>query len=124
VKVDSFIALSLQQPTPTAPLDRMNDRAYECTTSVVRAVMSLSHAVRNQTPAVGDDPLEGVRKVGLELRALLAAVDALMPAFPAATHRQVEMAHRVLSVDMGELISAMRAAQRYTGTTVEEEYKK
>lgn len=30
------------EPTPTADLDRTNDKVYDCTTSVVRAVMSLS----------------------------------------------------------------------------------
>jgi hypothetical protein len=30
------------EPTPTADLDRSNDRVYDCTTSVVKAVMSLS----------------------------------------------------------------------------------
>jgi len=118
-----------QQPTPTAPLDRTNDHAYECTTAVVRAVMALSQSARggggsSSSSNSGPDALENVRRVGLELRSLLAAVDALMPAFPPTTHRQVEMAHKVLSVDMHELISAMRATQRYVGTTVEEEYKK
>lgn len=30
------------EPTPTADLDRTNDKVYDCTTCVVRAVMSLS----------------------------------------------------------------------------------
>jgi hypothetical protein len=30
------------EPTPTADLDRSNDKVYDCTTSVVKAVMSLS----------------------------------------------------------------------------------
>lgn len=34
------------EPTPTAPLDRNNDRVYDSTTSVVRAVMSLSQGVQ------------------------------------------------------------------------------
>ena len=34
------------EPTPTAPLDRANDRVYDSTTSVVRAVMSLSQGVQ------------------------------------------------------------------------------
>ena len=34
------------EPTPTAPLDRGNDRVYDSTTSVVRAVMSLSQGVQ------------------------------------------------------------------------------
>jgi len=30
------------EPTPTADLDRTNDKVYDCTTGVVKAVMSLS----------------------------------------------------------------------------------
>lgn len=30
------------EPTPTADLDRSNDKVYECKTGVVKAVMSLS----------------------------------------------------------------------------------
>jgi len=30
------------EPTPTADLDRSNDKVYDCTTGVVKAVMSLS----------------------------------------------------------------------------------
>lgn len=33
------------EPTPTADLDRTNDKVYDCTTSVVRAVMSLSQGM-------------------------------------------------------------------------------
>lgn len=33
------------EPTPTADLDRTNDKVYDCTTSVVRAVMSLSQGI-------------------------------------------------------------------------------
>ena len=34
------------EPTPTAPLDRNNDRVYDSTTAVVRAVMALSQGVQ------------------------------------------------------------------------------
>ena len=67
---------------------------------------------------------EIVLQVGLELRELLAAVDRLIPAFPAATHRQVEMAHKVLSKDMSELVNSMKLAQKYNNTTVEADYRK
>ena len=75
------------RPTPTAALDRTNDSAYESTTSVVRAVMSLSQCVQ-QTDSTRY--LDAVRRVGVELRQLLANVDQLMPAFPQASHRQVK----------------------------------
>ena len=34
------------EPTPTAVLDRANDRVYDATTNVVRAVMGLSQGVQ------------------------------------------------------------------------------
>nr|CAD7403755.1 unnamed protein product [Timema cristinae] len=36
----------------------------------------------------------------------------------------VEMAHKVLSKDMGELVNALKLAQKYTPTTLDAEYRK
>jgi len=94
---------------------------YDSTTSVVRAVMALSQGVQAHQANLY---LDLVKKVGLELRELLAAVDKLIPAFPAVTHRQVEMAHKVLSKDMSELVNSMKLAQKYNNTTVEADYRK
>ncbi|XP_072390037.1 focal adhesion kinase 1 isoform X5 [Diabrotica undecimpunctata] len=102
-------------------LDRTNDRVYECTTDVVRAVMSLSQNVQK---AVADQYLDLVKKVGVELRALLASVDDIVPLFPSTAHREVEMAHKVLSKDMSELVNAMKLAQQYSNTTLDVEYRK
>ena len=74
------------KPTPTAQLDRTNDCVYESTTGVVRAVMCLSQSVQQMQAS---SYLDNVKRVGVELRQLLAAVDFLVPAFPAASHRQV-----------------------------------
>ena len=90
--------------------------------------------------------VELVKKVGLELRSLLGSVDQMVPYFPAVTHRevtilhsftsvnckifyrlfvsQVEMAHKVLSKDMAELVSAMKLAEKYSTTTLDAEYRK
>merc|ERR1712071_306901 len=65
-----------------------------------------------------------VKKVGLELRSLLSSVDHLIPSFPLATHREVEMAHKVLSKDMAELVSALKLAEKYSSTTLDNEYRK
>ena len=65
-----------------------------------------------------------IHQVGLELRELLASVDRLIPLFPAASHRQVEMAHKVLSKDMSDLVNSMKLAQKYNNTTVEGDYRK
>lgn len=39
-------------------------------------------------------------------------------------NREVEMAHKVLSKDMHELVTAMRLAQQYSETTLDAEYRK
>ncbi|KAK4884842.1 hypothetical protein RN001_001113 [Aquatica leii] len=109
------------EPTPTADLDRTNDKVYDCTTQVVRSVMTLSQGVQQSH---ADQYLELVRNVGLELRSLLASVDTIMPMFPSSAHREVEMAHKVLSKDMTELVGAMKLAQQYSSTTLDTEYRK
>ncbi|KAB0790612.1 hypothetical protein PPYR_14979 [Photinus pyralis] len=109
------------EPTPTADLDRSNDKVYDCTTQVVRAVMTLSQGVQQSH---AEQYLELVRNVGLELRSLLASVDAIMPMFPSSAHREVEMAHKVLSKDMTELVTSMKLAQQYSNTTLDTEYRK
>nr|CAD7440753.1 unnamed protein product [Timema bartmani] len=141
---ERVIVVKKMEPTPTADLDRTNDKVYECTTSVVKAVMSLSQVIRagRWRPSSGsylgcteavqqgvqqskaDQYLELVRRVGMELRSLLSSVDFLVPIFPISAHREVEMAHKVLSKDMGELVNAMKLAQKYTPTTLDAEYRK
>ncbi|XP_043274761.1 focal adhesion kinase 1 isoform X7 [Venturia canescens] len=118
---DKVIIVKKMEPAPTADLDRTNDKVYDCTTSVVRAVMSLSQRVQQSK---ADQYLEMVRRVGVELRALLSSVDALVEILPGCAHREVEMAHKVLSKDMAELVSAMKLAQSYSSTTLDAEYRK
>lgn len=109
------------EATPTADLDRTNDKVYECTTQVVRAVMALSQGVQQSH---ADQYLELVRKVGLELRSLLSSVDSLVDLFNSAAKREVELAHKVLSKDMSNLVDAMKLAQQYSSTTLDADYRK
>ena len=51
------------EPTPTAPLDRGNDRVYDSTTSVVRAVMSLSQGVQAHQTNLYLDLVKKVRQL-------------------------------------------------------------
>ncbi|KAL0119696.1 hypothetical protein PUN28_007856 [Cardiocondyla obscurior] len=118
---DKVIVVKKMEPTPTADLDRTNDKVYDCTTSVVRAIMSLSQGVQQSK---ADQYLELVRRVGIELRALLSSVDVLVEILPISAHREVEMAHKVLSKDMAELVTAMKLAQNYSATTLDAEYRK
>ncbi|XP_066593814.1 uncharacterized protein Fak isoform X2 [Prorops nasuta] len=118
---DKVIIVKKMEPTPTADLDRTNDEVYDCTTSVVRAVMLLSQGVQQSQ---AEQYLDLVRKVGVDLRALLSSVDALVEILPISAHREVEMAHKVLSKDMAELVTAMKLAQNYSATTLDAEYRK
>lgn len=83
--------------------------------------MSLSQGVQQSH---ADQYLDLVTKVGLDLRSLLASVDEIVSVFPGSARREVEMAHKVLSKDMAELVNAMRLAQQYSRTTLDGEYRK
>lgn len=106
---------------PTLDTDRTNDHVYECTTRVVRSVMQLSQGV---TEARAEEYLDMVKGVGVELRNLLASVDDLMTFFPLWSKKEVEMAHRVLSKDMANLVQAMKLAIKYSKTTLDGEYRR
>lgn len=119
--------------------DRKNDPIYQCTTNVVRAVMTLSNGVEKSQI---NDYLELVKTVGLELRTLLGTVDQVSANFPPQTHkyvprhntkaktlklflcREVEMAHKVLSKDMKDLVASMHRAMQYCDTTLDVECRK
>ncbi|XP_065222614.1 focal adhesion kinase 1-like isoform X2 [Planococcus citri] len=118
---ERVIVAKKMEPTPTADLDRTNDTVYECTTNVVKAIMTLSQGVQQN---LFNEYLELVRKVGLELKALLCSVDILVPVFPESAHKEIEMAHKVLSKDMKELVAAMKLAQNYSNTMVDSSYRK
>ncbi|XP_071498719.1 focal adhesion kinase 1-like [Diadema antillarum] len=109
------------QIAPTLDMDRTNDYVFEHTTQVVRAVMemvNMVHAVKS------DQYVNLVRDIGLALKNLLGSVDILYGDLPPETHRGIQMAHKVLSSDMGELITAMKLAQKYATTTLDQEYKR
>lgn len=112
---------SLNNPQPTANLDRTNDSVYRFTTNVVQAVRLLLQGV--QAIKV-DNYIELVKNVGIQLRGLLGSVDELIPSLPLWSHREIEMTHKVLSKDMATLIQAMKNALKYSRTTIEREYRK
>lgn len=103
------------------PIDRQNDPIYKCTTNVVRAVMALSSGVEKSNMG---EYLELVKNVGLELRNLLGTVDQISLQFPSQTHKEVEMAHKVLSKDMKDLVASMHRAMQYSDTTLDVECRK
>lgn len=108
-------------PPPTANLDRSNDKVYENVTGLVKAVIEMSSRIQ---PAPPEEYVPMVKEVGLALRTLLATVDETIPVLPTSTHREIEMAQKLLNSDLGELISKMKLAQQYVMTSLQQEYKK
>eukprot|EP00058_Branchiostoma_floridae_P024145 XP_002609635.1 hypothetical protein BRAFLDRAFT_59296 [Branchiostoma floridae] len=102
-------------------LDRTNDHVFDNTTGVVRAVMEMSNKLQY---AKADQYVILVKEVGLALKSLLTSVDEVTARIPADLHREIEMAHKVLSSDMANLIEKMKLAQKYSNTTLDQEYKK
>ncbi|XP_029447968.1 focal adhesion kinase 1 isoform X15 [Rhinatrema bivittatum] len=108
-------------PPPTANLDRSNDKVYENVTGLVKAVIEMSSKIQ---PAPPEEYVPMVKGVGLALRTLLATVDETIPVLPASTHREIEMAQKLLNSDLAELINKMKLAQQYVMTSLQQEYKK
>uniref|UniRef100_A0A8B9KHN7 non-specific protein-tyrosine kinase n=1 Tax=Astyanax mexicanus TaxID=7994 RepID=A0A8B9KHN7_ASTMX len=108
-------------PPPTANLDRSNDKVYENVTGLVKAVIEMSSKIQ---PAPPEEYVPMVKEVGLALRTLLATVDETIPILPASTHREIEMAQKLLNSDLAELINKMKLAQQYVLTSLQQDYKK
>ncbi|XP_075995270.1 protein tyrosine kinase 2aa isoform X2 [Genypterus blacodes] len=124
--VDSYnegVKLQPQEisPPPTANLDRSNDKVYENVTGLVKAVIEMSNRIQ---PAAPEEYVPMVKDVGLALRTLLATVDETIPVLPASTHREIEMAQKLLNSDLAELIGKMKLAQQYVMTSLQQDYKK
>ncbi|KAF7210967.1 transcript variant X4 [Nothobranchius furzeri] len=108
-------------PPPTANLDRSNDKVYENVTGLVKSVIEMSNRIQ---PAAPEEYVPMVKEVGLALRTLLATVDETIPVLPASTHREIEMAQKLLNSDLAELIAKMKLAQQYVMTSLQKDYKK
>uniref|UniRef100_A0A1W7REE5 Focal adhesion kinase 1 n=1 Tax=Agkistrodon contortrix contortrix TaxID=8713 RepID=A0A1W7REE5_AGKCO len=108
-------------PPPTANLDRSNDKVYENVTGLVKAVIEMSSKIQ---PAPPEEYVPMVKEVGLALRTLLATVDETILVLPPSTHREIEMAQKLLNSDLAELINKMKLAQQYVMTSLQQEYKK
>ncbi|XP_069033228.1 focal adhesion kinase 1-like isoform X6 [Embiotoca jacksoni] len=124
--VDSYnegVKLQPQEisPPPTANLDRSNDKVYENVTGLVKTVIEMSNRIQ---PAAPEEYVPMVKEVGLALRTLLATVDETIPVLPASTHREIEMAQKLLNSDLAELIGKMKLAQQYVMTSLQKDYKK
>ena len=101
--------------------DEEGKEVLHCTTAVVKAVMGLSTQLSVAKP---NEYFDLVKTVGLALRELLAKVDAGMDSLPEHTHHKVQMAHKVLSSDMAELVKSMKQLQENYHSFLLEHYQK
>lgn len=101
--------------------DRSTDTVFINTTHVVQAVIGLNNGLPF---ARCEDYPTFVKAIGLSLRDLLARVDEEIHRLDPSSHKEVEMAHKVLSSDMAELINSMKMAQKYSTTTLDQEYRR
>ncbi|KAL9980383.1 hypothetical protein ACROYT_G008961 [Oculina patagonica] len=101
--------------------DRSTDSVFINTTHVVQSVIGLNNGLPF---ARSEDYPAFVKAIGLSLRDLLAHVDEEIQRLDPSSHKEVEMAHKVLSSDMAELINAMKMAQKYSTTTLDQEYRR
>lgn len=101
--------------------DRSTDSVFVNTTHVVQAVIGLNNGLPF---ARSEDYPAFVKAIGLSLRDLLARVDEEIHRLDPSSHKEVEMAHKVLSSDMAELINSMKMAQKYSTTTLDQEYRR
>ncbi|KXJ25084.1 focal adhesion kinase 1 isoform X2 [Exaiptasia diaphana] len=111
--------------TPNKPRDtnedRSSDKVFLNTTSVVQSVIDLNTGLPYSRC---EEYPKFVKSIGVALRGLLSEVDNEIHDLPANSHKEIEMAHKVLSADMAELINAMKLAQKYSTTTLDQEYRR
>lgn len=103
-------------------LERIDDKVYEATTGVVRAITSMTHAI--QQGAVTEQYVDLVKNVGLHLQMLVGKVEAELPQLPIETYNAIAMARSVLSSDMAQLIQNMKIAREYGSPVVYSDYLK
>ncbi|XP_031551093.1 focal adhesion kinase 1-like isoform X2 [Actinia tenebrosa] len=101
--------------------DRSSDKVFMTTTTVVQSVIDLNTGLPY---ARCEDYPQFVKTIGVALRSLLSEVDSEIQSLPSSSHKEIEMAHKVLSADMGELINSMKLAQKYSTTTLDQEYRR
>ncbi|CAB3991780.1 focal adhesion kinase 1-like isoform X1 [Paramuricea clavata] len=127
--IEDDTAFKFPEPPPppvseteqNADIDRTGDSVFACTTDVVRSVIDLN---RETNFADSRTLVILITEVGKALRSLLSEVDNEVKSLPQSSHKEVEMAHKVLSADMADLITALKTAQKYVGSTLEDSYKK
>ncbi|CAB1443129.1 unnamed protein product [Pleuronectes platessa] len=109
------------QPTPTAELDRSDDKVYKSVMNVVQVVVQLKNDI---TELQSDDYITMVKSAGMALRDLIRSVDDILPTLHESIRTEIEGTQKLLNSDMAELISKMRLAQQNAITSLKDECKK
>ncbi|XP_043918281.1 protein-tyrosine kinase 2-beta isoform X2 [Protopterus annectens] len=109
------------QPAPTANLDRTDDKVYSNVMELVKSVLLLKNEIY-QLPQ--EEYVNGVKKVGMNLRNLIGSVDEILPTLHASLQTEIEGTEKLLNKDLAELISKMKLAQQNAVTSLSEECKK
>ncbi|KAM8832488.1 protein tyrosine kinase 2 beta, b isoform 1-T6 [Spinachia spinachia] len=109
------------QPTPTAELDRSEDKVYQNVMDLVKVVVQLKNDI---TEAAPEKYITIVQSVGMALRQLIRSVDDILPTLHESVRTEIEGTQKLLNKDMAELISKMRLAQQNSITSLKEECKK
>uniref|UniRef100_A0A8C4ESM8 non-specific protein-tyrosine kinase n=1 Tax=Dicentrarchus labrax TaxID=13489 RepID=A0A8C4ESM8_DICLA len=109
------------QPTPTAELDRSDDKVYSSVMNLVKVVVQLKNDIPELQP---EQYITIVQSVGMALRDLIRSVDDILPTLHESVRTEIEGTQKLLNNDMAELISKMRLAQQNAITSLKEECKK
>uniref|UniRef100_A0A8C4ESH8 non-specific protein-tyrosine kinase n=1 Tax=Dicentrarchus labrax TaxID=13489 RepID=A0A8C4ESH8_DICLA len=108
-------------PTPTAELDRSDDKVYSSVMNLVKVVVQLKNDIPELQP---EQYITIVQSVGMALRDLIRSVDDILPTLHESVRTEIEGTQKLLNNDMAELISKMRLAQQNAITSLKEECKK
>ncbi|XP_035534863.1 protein tyrosine kinase 2 beta, b isoform X1 [Morone saxatilis] len=109
------------QPTPTAELDRSDDKVYSSVMNLVKVVVQLKNDIPELHP---EQYITIVQSVGMALRDLIRSVDDILPTLHKSVRTEIEGTQKLLNNDMAELISKMRLAQQNAITSLKEECRK
>ena len=104
------------QMLPKDSYDANISVVYRHTADVVKSVLQLNTGMQHAKP---EGFVDLVNVVGFNLRDLLARVEDDAKGVCSSGQKEVEMAHRVLSADMAELVNKMKIAQKYADTMLD-----
>lgn len=107
-----------QRASQSSDLDSFDKIVYQHTANVVKSVMELSTGVQLAKP---EEFVDLVNVVGLNLRDLLAEVEEKVSP---VSCKEIEMAQKVLSSDMMDLVDKMKIAQKYAETMLDRQNRR